>query len=220
MDREANRATVASLRGTDLDPHEWITQREAAEILHEDIGVHRESARRMLAAGLVGRGRSTSRATYYLRRVVDDFVAAYRTAGPLPQRDRNLVLVRVGPGRVRLHMQPEDLLDRLGDGWRMSFRWRLLLDAVMERGERPGFLVTVGGFVVLGADIVGVSWAGRPPADGGYAGKEESLKTRFELEGPGEWYAEWHARHVPTGRGGAALRVWPVDRRRRPSMGP
>lgn len=211
---------IAGLRGTDLDPHEWITQRQAAAILHEDIGVHPESARRLLAAGLVGKGRCTSRATYYLRRVVDEFVASHRGAGPLPTRDRNMVLVRAGHGRVRFGMQPEEMLDRLGDGWRLSFRWRLLLEAVIERGERPGFLVTVGGFVVLGADMVGVSWAGALPPAGGYPGKEESLKTRFELEMPGEWYQEWHGRHVPTGPGGAALRVWPVNLRRRPSMEP
>jgi hypothetical protein len=53
------------------------------------------------------------------------------------------VLVRVGNGRVRFERPRQELLDELGDGWRMSPRWRALFRVVIERDEPPGFLVTV-----------------------------------------------------------------------------
>lgn len=195
------------------DPHEWITQRHAAQILHDEIGLHPETARRVLSAGLLGRPRHTTCADYYLRQVVDDFVTAHRARGPLPRHDRNLVLVRKGNRRVRPGIPRRQLLDELGEGWRMSSKWRLLFDYLIERDRRPGFLVTVGGFVVLGADIAGVEWAGEPESDEEGLARQADRATRFQLEEPGDWYADWHARHLPTGRGGAPLRVWPVDRR-------
>lgn len=194
------------------DPHEWITQRHAALILHDEIGVHPETARRVLCAGLLGTPRRTTRADYYPRRAVDDFVREHRERGPLPRHDRNLVVVRVGNRRVHPGRPRRELLDELGEGWRMSATWRLLFDCLIERDLRPGFLVTVGGFVVLGADIAGVEWAGEAASDGGVVPRQADRATTFHLEEPGEWYAQWHARHLPTGRGGSPLRVWPVDR--------
>lgn len=81
---------------------------------------------------------------------------------PLPVPDRNLVLVRVGNGRVRFGATHQHQLDRLADGWRMSSKWRALCRGVVAAGgTRCGFLVTLGGFVVDGADIMGAEWAGR-----------------------------------------------------------
>lgn len=135
------------------DPHDWISQREVAQILHEEIGVNVETARRMLVAGLLGRPRRTRRADYYLLETVDAFVADTARRGPVPAHDRNLVVVRVGHGRVRYGVPRHELLERLGEGWRLSPQWRVLFEVLIERGQRPGFLVTVGGFVVLGAEI-------------------------------------------------------------------
>ncbi|MDZ5663103.1 hypothetical protein SFC79_15100 [Nocardioides sp. S-58] len=192
------------------DPHDWLTQRAAAQQLHEDIGIHPETARRLLVAGLVGRPRMTSLAAFHRRDTVDAFVRQYRAQPPLPVPDRNLVLVRVGNGRVRFGATDQHRLDRLADGWRMSPTWRALCRGVLEAGGRPvGFLVTLGGFVVAGADILGAEWSGaddRPET-------ASPLMTRFDLRPPGEWFDDWHARHLPTGRGGSALRFWALGSR-------
>ena len=100
------------------DPHDWLTRRAAAQQLHEDLGIHRETARRLLAAGALGRPRNTSLASFHRRDDVDAFVDRYRDPPPLPVPDRNLVLVRVGNGRVRLGATDQHQLDKLADGWR------------------------------------------------------------------------------------------------------
>lgn len=196
------------------DPHDWLTQRQMAERLHEELGIHPETARRLLVAGLLDGARATSLAVFYPRDALDTFVARHHAQGPTPTPDRNLVVVRVGHGRVRLGAQTQDHLDRLGEGWRMSGVWRALFSAVAERGDRGGLLATLGGFVVAGADIVGAEWVGQeglPPGDpdGSY------LLTRFDLVEAGSWYDDWRGRYLPTGRGGAALRVWPLGGRLR-----
>lgn len=67
-----------------LTPHDWLTQRAAAQILHEDLGIHPETARRLLVAGLIGRPRVTSLASFYRRDSVDAFVEAQRARPPAP----------------------------------------------------------------------------------------------------------------------------------------
>ena len=195
------------------DPHEWLTRRAAARQLHEDLGLHPETARRLLAAGLLGRPRTTSLASFHRRDVVDAFVAAQLDRPPLPQPDRNLVLVRVGNGRVRLGATEQHQLDRLADGWRMSGTWRALCRGVVAAGgPPPGLLITLSGFVVSGAEIMGAEWAGReglPPGDP----EGSPLLTRFQLRPPGPWFDDWHGRLLPSKRGGAALRVWPLHDR-------
>ena len=112
--------------GDPHDPHEWLTQRAAAAVLHEDLGIHPETARRLLVAGLLGRPRATSLASFYRRDTVDAFVASQHERPALPVPDRNLVLVRVGNGRIRLGATEQHQLDRLSEGWRMSPMWRVL----------------------------------------------------------------------------------------------
>ncbi len=194
------------------DPHDWLTQRQMAERLHEALGVHPETARRLLVAGLLGGAHATSLAVFYPREALDVFVDRHRAQGPAPTPDRNLVIVRVGHGRVLLGAQTQDHLDRLGQGWRMSAGWRGLLRAVAERGDRGGFLATLGGFVVAGADIVGAEWAGQEGLAPGDPAASHLL-TRFDLVEAGTWYDDWRGRYLPTGRGGAALRVWPLGGR-------
>lgn len=174
--------------------------------------MHPETARRLLAAGLLGRPRATSLAVWYHRDALDEFLARHRDRGSVPRPDRHLVVVRVGNGRVRMGADVQDHLDRLGQGWRMSPTWRALIRAGSRRGQRAGFLVTLGGFVVAGADIVAAEWAGEeglPPGDPGAS----PLLTRFDLLLPGSWYDDWRGRFLPTGRGGAPLRVWPLGGR-------
>jgi hypothetical protein len=192
------------------DPHDWLTQRAAADVLHEDLGIHPETARRLLVAGIVGRPRATTLASFYRRDVLDAFVTEQRERPPLPVPDRNLVIVRVGNGRVRLGATEQHQLDRLSAGWRMSPTWRALCRAVADVGPHPvGFLVTVGGYVVSGADIVGAMWEGAD-IEGADLDTVSQLRTRFELRPPGSWFDEWRGRLLPTHVGGSALRVWPL----------
>ncbi len=186
------------------DPHDWLTQRAAAHVLHEDLGIHPETARRLLVAGLLGRPRAMELATFYRRDVIEAFVQQQRDRPPLPVPDRNLVFVRVGNGRVRLGATQQHQLDRLSVGWRMSPQWRALCRGMIELDRPPvGFLATMGGFVVAGADIVGAERAQGPDSS-------SHLLTRFDLRPPGEWYDDWRGRLLPTRAGGAALRVWPL----------
>ncbi len=194
------------------DPHDWLTQRQVALLLHEEIGVHRETARRLLAAGLLGKPRTTSLADFYRRDALDAFLERHRARGPLPDRDRHLVVVRVGNGRVHFGAEVPEHRDRLATGWRMSPKWRALITMCSQRAQPVGLLVTIGGFVVAGADIAAAEWAGQeglPPGDP----MASPLLTRFDLDPPGAWYDEWRGYYLPTGRGGAALRVWPLGGR-------
>lgn len=195
------------------DPHDWLTQRAAALQLHDDLGLHPETARRLLAAGLLGRPRATSVAVFHHRDDLDAFVARQREHRPLPEPDRNLVFVRVGNGRVRSDPTEQRQLDRLADGWRMSPTWRALCRGLVKAGLPPaGFVVTMGGFVVAGADIMGAEWAGEQ-IDGADRHTVSPLLTRFDLRPPGEWYDEWRGRLLPSRAGGAALRVWALGMR-------
>jgi len=192
------------------DPHDWLTQRATADLLHEDLGIHPETARRLLVAGLLGRPRGTTLASFYRRDVVDAFVAEQRARPPLPVPDRNLVIVRVGNGRVRFGATEQHQLDRLAGGWRMSPTWRILCRAMPEVGAPPvGFLVTLGGYVVAGADIMGAEWDGAE-AEGADRRAASPLWTRFDLRPPGAWFDAWRGQLLPTQVGGSALRVWPL----------
>jgi hypothetical protein len=192
------------------DPHEWLTQRAAAAVLHEDLGIHPETARRLLVAGLLGRPRATSLASFYRRDTVDAFVVAQRDRPAIPVPDRNLVFVRVGHGRVRFGATEQHQLDRLAEGWRMSPTWRVLCRSAVEAGMHPvGLVVTLCGYVVSGADILGAEWMGKS-VEGVTNRTMSPLLTRFDLRPPGEWYEDWRGRLLPSRVGGAALRVWPV----------
>lgn len=192
------------------DPHEWLSQRAAAQQLHEDLGIHAETARRLLVAGILGRPRNTSLASFHRRDAIDAFVAEQRARTPLPVPDRNLVIVRVGNGRVVQGATEQHQLDRLATGWRMSSRWRALCGGVVDAGLEPvGFLVTMSGFVIAGADIVDAHWEGAD-VEGATRHTVSPQLTRFELRPPGEWYDDWRGRLLPTRVGGAALRMWPL----------
>ncbi|WP_374454756.1 hypothetical protein [Nocardioides sp.] len=196
-------------RDDGLTPHDWLTQRAAAQVLHEDLGIHPERtapARRRADRPAAG----TSLACFHRRDRVDAFVEAQRSRPPIPVPDRNLVIVRVGNGRVRFGSTEQHQLDRLSEGWRMSSTWRVLCRAVLDVGAHPvGFLVTLGGYVVSGADILGAEWMGND-IEGADHDSVSPLLTRFDLRPPGEWYEAWRGRLLPTSAGGAALRVWPL----------
>ena len=182
-------------------------------MLHEDLGIHPETARRLIVAGVLGRPRATSLAHFHRRDAVDAFVAAQRARPALPVPDRNLVIVRVGNGRVRSGATQQHQLDRLSEGWRMSPTWRALCRGVVAADLPPaGFLVTLGGYVVAGADIVGAEWAGTD-VEGADFETVSPQRTRFDLRPPGEWYEHWRGRLLPTHAGGAALRVWALHSR-------
>lgn len=195
------------------DPHDWLTQRAAAEALADGLGIHPETARRLIVAGVLGRPRATSVASFHRRDAVDAFVDARLVNTPLPVPDRNLVFVRVGNGRVRMGATEQHQLDRLSRGWRMSPQWRVLCNAIVDAGgQRVGFVVCLGGYVVAGADIVRAEWAGAE-IDGADLRSVASVLTNFDLQPPGAWFDAWRGRLLPTYVGGAPLRVWILGER-------
>ena len=92
----------------------------------------------------------------------------------------------------------------------MSPTWRVLRRSAVEAGMHPvGLVVTLCGYVVSGADILGAEWMGKS-VEGVTNRTMSPLLTRFDLRPPGEWYEDWRGRLLPSRVGGAALRVWPV----------
>jgi hypothetical protein len=160
-----------------------VTGRKAARML--DLG--RETASRVLAAGLAGEPVETPAAHLYdadrvaalrARPVVDDTT-------PLPAACANGVLVaridpRVPPGPPELARGP----------WRLSFgRWAALTVLINQHAMMP-LVMTVGGFVLGGADVVGS--AGAP---------EDRRLTLLRTRPAGDWFAAFdqHVLRTPPG---------------------
>jgi hypothetical protein len=168
----------------------WITQREAAFVLAE-IGLGRAQARQLLTCGLAGPGLRTSGAVLYEADRVRDlatraFVDEGTLAGACPRGIYVARLARAAsfdaslPWSVRAQMvacQPS-----------MPPMTRALIAArVAAIGSIP-WIVTICGFVALGADAVQVM-------------RDHGGGTAFRLEEPGPWFDMVEGRCFPTGRG-------------------
>ncbi len=160
-----------------------ISAREAAEVL-EPIGLGRRHADRVLASGLAGEPVRTRSAVLYEAERVRD-LAGRRTVGYRELMDRCRAGFFVARRDVDVRLTREEQLARLRGGWGEVSPWAWL--GVRLQIERQGslpFLATVSGFVVLGADIIG-------------------LHSQSELVlGPaGGWYDEVAGCRFPTGPG-------------------
>lgn len=170
----------------------YVSGREAAAILAE-AGLTRERSRRLLHAGFAGEGLRTRGALLYdealvyalLERPVVD-MGRFSASCP----DGAFVLrawrgIRVG---APLEAQVAELRMR----WWLSPWARLHMRIAMElRGHFP-FLVTVSGFVAVGADLVGLRLERGP----------ERIETRLVVKGPGGWYDDLRGCRLDTGAGG------------------
>jgi hypothetical protein len=182
-----------------------ITGREAGRLLG-DLGVDRESARRALLAGVAGPGERIGGLVLYESARVEELVAL---VGSAPEPDpRSLApicrggifVARVGPRREEsspwrtwrgadMTAPMSEQLDAVRRWWHMSPYTRILFEARVERNGYLPFLVTVSGFVVLGADVVAIDpW--RPEG------------TSFSLREPSRWFDPFRHSRLPVTQGG------------------
>ena len=147
----------------------------------------RKQARRLLAAGLAGPPVVTPTALLYRAVVVDDLtrwplvdgtaVDAACPSGVFVAR-RNFDVM--SPRRAQLGV--------LREGWDLSPWTRVWIRAVCARDGRLPFVATVAGFVVLGAEIIGVALAAE-------------RRCRLEFRDPGMWFDTLRSARFPTGPG-------------------
>lgn len=180
-----------------------LSANQAAELLHAAVGISVRSAREVLATGLAGpptrlRGMHLYPADTVqrlaLRRPVRRDALTSLTGG-------ELLVLRLGSGSgfrvsapvevreaaVQRHFRPSPLL-------RVHLRRR-----IAEHGALP-MIATVGGFVVLGADVTDL----HPSPDGG-----SPPPSLMRMAGPGDWFAGFEERWFGTGPGGP-WRLWKV----------
>lgn len=169
-----------------------VSAREAAELFRK-CGVSRRQAVLVLRSGLAGTPERTAGAHLYDRQRVEQLCG-----WPTLRADEVAQVGPVGAFVGRRAVQPPVTLHAVAAGWdispwsRLSFRgW------ITQTGALP-FICTVGGFVALGADLVGLTF-------------EEDRSTRLELEPPGEWFGAVRGHRLLLGRGGPWVHV---ERRR------
>lgn len=182
-----------------------VTAREAADML-APLGAPRTSVRRALAAGVAGKPVRTRGALLYQH----DLLAAllqppvHESDLPHPLGGGTFVArLRIGkPDTVRFDGVGADASWRasVSGGWRMAWQTRFILHVRATKGLPMPFLATCGGFVMVGASILGARAC-------------DPLGTRTQLElGPaGPWYADLHHRLLRTPPG----KPWIILPRRR-----
>jgi len=165
----------------------WISEREAAARLGE-VGLSRRQARLALGAGLADDPIRTSAATLYDAERVDTLVRRpVVDEGALAELCRGGVLVdrRIVDAR-RARGFGVDVVDEIAISPWVALEIRLWV----EKKGWFAYVATVCGFVVLGADITGLS-----PGTGTSTGR------RLLLEPPGPWFAACQGRRWQLGRG-------------------
>jgi hypothetical protein len=185
-----------------------ISQREAQEHFGL-LGIDRETARRMLLAGLVRPVHRQRGATLYREADVLAFLRRYLVTPPAVT-DGILVVLRSHPRRadpaspvgwsgIDLTAPPDEQLVAARAGGRgMSVVTRAYIRAVAERDGCVPMVATVGSAVALAAEIL-------EPVP-----REESAERRrpaWMLRPAGAWGQEWHGLHLPTSPGGSSWRV-------------
>jgi hypothetical protein len=174
-----------------------VSGREATRMLRP-VARGDAQSRVLLRAGLAGDGVDSSAGTLYdeeaVRSVVDRPVV----------RDSDLLSWDL-PGVYVARLSRTTPL-RVSEPWRGRARavsavppmsaWSLSLIGVQVSvwGRLP-WVATLGGFVVVCADLVGLT-------------PDEECGNRFQLEPPGPWHAAVEGRRWPTGRGGRPWYVW------------
>ncbi len=160
-----------------------ITARRACQTLSRD-GVSTWSAARVLASGLAGEPVLTQSLVLYDEARVTELAQRPSLRWPdVEERCRpGLFVSRRGfPATA----SRQDRLAALTREWGSVSPWQwVAVDLQIRRHGSFPFLATVGGLVVLGADIV-------------------ELKGRSELvlDRPGAWFEEWEGCWLPTGPG-------------------
>lgn len=184
----------------------WVSGREAVGIL-TPVVAGAAQARILLRAGLAGH------ALEVRRRLYDEGQVRALAERPLVEESALPVLC---PHGLYIARQPrsvivdagsrwEDLTAALGGMPRMPGLTAALLSVRLGVAGRLPWVATICGFVLVGADLTGFC------EDRSGAGRG----TTFDLERPGEWFAAFDARRLPTTVGGRPWHLWtpaPVHR--------
>lgn len=171
---------------------EFLSGRAAAAVLR-DAGVSRAQAEVALAAGLAGRPVAVGRTLGYDPAAVMALAARPEVSThALPGAwDTSMLVLRAPRGLdPRAGWDPRALL---GLGWPIAASARWLVQARCRRAPVP-CVVTAGGFVAAGADIV-------------QAGVLDG-RTFLTTTAPGDWWACFADRRFGTGRG-TSWTWWP-----------
>jgi hypothetical protein len=168
-----------------------ISQRGAAELL-ADSGVARRQARQVLAAGLAGPPVRAAGALLYERDRVRELARRPRASAALVDEACPWGLF-VARRFVDVTQAVAVQREAASDGWDFSIWTSVWLRFhIQQEGFMP-FVVTVGSFVALGADLREC----RTSRAGGF---------RVALEEPGPWFAALRGHRVALGPG----RPWVV----------
>jgi hypothetical protein len=174
-----------------------VSGREAARILIATGAVTGEAqARAVLSAGLAGGGVRAGSGLLYDNEVVERLAQR-----PWLSREEQHVACPQGVYVARLSRatrldttQPWDAVisqvDRMPKIPVLSTA--LLGVCISVAGGRLPWVATLHGFVVVGADLTGF---------------KTGAERQFRLAAPGEWFASWEGRRIPSGRGG---RSWVI----------
>jgi len=187
-----------------------ISAREAADVL-APLGLSRESTRRVLRAGLAGVGQATKASFLYEHeRVVALCEWPLVDPGRLDAAVHGGVFVaRLGAGLdVGQHASPDHWRNASRGPWRVSPWLRARMSITLERQSFVPLVATMGGFVVLGADITG---GVLHPGGEATIGDQPGRTCTFTLAEPGAWFRGFEGHRFPTGPG-AAWRWWQPGR--------
>jgi hypothetical protein len=165
----------------------FLSSRQAAVELAR-VGLARDQARQVLATGLAGPGIRTAGALLYDEAKIHD-LRRRPTArnADLDPRCRAGMFVTRGRHLDCSAPRSEQLASVCG-GWRLSPFTVVLMQTRAERGQPLPFIATVGGFVILGAEIHGV--------------RGTTTAATLDLGNPGPWFDAFRDKRFETGRGG------------------
>lgn len=179
-----------------------ISGRQAAGVL-ATLGLNLPQAQQVLRAGLAGEPLQTSNALLYEKDRVQ--ALADRRGVRVDEVDAacpcGLVVVRLGRGQpMCVTSSWAERADLARGPWDLSVARRIRIRLAAERLGGFPLVATLGGFVVLGADITDIRGAG--PQDG---------RSVLDLDPPGPWHATFDERRLPSGPGPACVvRGWPA----------
>jgi len=178
-----------------------ISARGSAALL-AGIGLSREQARRVLASGLAGHAVRTAGALLYEERAVRDLIG-----WPVTEERRvdeacptGMFVGRLGRSRpIDVTAPWEERANIAGRAWHLSV-WTVVLVQARMIGGTGGwfpFVGTVGGFVAVGGDIVGLE----PDRSHHERNERREKRVRLVLAQPGPWFAAFEGHRHPTGPG-------------------
>ncbi len=181
----------------------WVSGREAVRILTPVVAGEAQ-ARILLRAGLAGRALEVGRGRLY-----DEGQVRAVAERPLVEES---VLPVLCPHGLYIARQPRSLTVDAGSRWedltsaldgmpRMPGLTAAVLSVRVRVAGRLPWVATICGFVLVGADLTGFR------EDRSGAGRV----TSFALERPGEWFAAFDARRLPTTVGGRPWHLWTPD---------